>query len=95
MWAHVLARAMLCNDMTVVWKDAKRNINFDKPIAIKVDEMLDGCVGGTQIAKMWRCHYTFLLNSVKTGNSKTSVLLDVFNVHRYIIYLSDHIYTKD
>ena len=47
--------------------------NSKVPIATNVD----GCVGDTNIAHMWKCHYKSLLSSVETGNSKTSVMLDV------------------
>ena len=43
------------------------------PLATKVD----GCVGDAKIAEMWKCHYKSLLNSVQSGNSKNSVMLDV------------------
>ena len=60
--------------MTAFWKDIQRDINSKVSIVTKVDR----CVGDTKIAEMWKCHYSkSLLNSVKAGNSKTSVMLDV------------------
>ena len=63
----------MSNDMTAFWKDVQKDINSKGSIAAK----FDGCVGGTKIAEMWKCHYKSLLNSVKIDNSKTSVMLDV------------------
>ena len=73
MWADALARSMMSNDMATFWKDVQQDINSNLPIATKVD----GCVGDSKIAEIWKCHYKTLLTSVKTGNSKTSVMLDV------------------
>ena len=71
MRADTLARSMMSNGMTPFWKDEQRDINSNVPIATKVD----GCVGDTKV--MWKCHYKNLFNSVKTGNFKTPVKLDV------------------
>ena len=65
--------SMMSNDMTAFWKDIQKDINSKLSIATK----FDGRVGGTKIAEMRKCHYKSLLNSVKIGNSKTSVMLDV------------------
>ena len=65
--ADALARSMISNDMTTFWKDVQKDINSKVPIATKVD----GCVGDTKIAQVWKCHYKTLLNSVENGNSKT------------------------
>ena len=43
------------------------------PLATKVD----GCVGDTNIAEMWKCQYKSLLNSVENKNCKKSVMLDI------------------
>ena len=65
---------MMTNDMTGFWKDVHQITNSkDVPLATKVD----GCVGHTNIAEMWKCHYKSLLNSVENKNCKKSVMLDI------------------
>ena len=59
--------------MNGFWKDVHKITNSKVPLATKVD----GCVGDAKIAEMWKCHYKSLLNSVQSGNSKNSVMLDV------------------
>ena len=61
---------MMNNDMTGFWKDVHKITNSKVPLATKVD----GCVGDTKIAEMWKCH---LLNSVENKNCKKSVMLDI------------------
>ena len=73
MRVDTLARSMMSNDMTTFWKKVQKDINFKMSITTKVDR----CVGDAQTADMWKCHYKSLLISVKIGNSKTSVMLDV------------------
>ena len=66
MRADALARSMTNNDMTEFWKDVKKNSNSNVPLAINVD----GSVGNTEIAEMWKCHYKSLLNSVQNKEFK-------------------------
>ena len=73
MRANALAESTMNNDMNGFWKDVHKITNSKVPLATKVD----GCVGGAKIAEMWKCHYKSLLNSVQSGNSKNSVMLDV------------------
>ena len=73
MRANALAESMMNNDINVFWKDVHKITNSKVPLATKVD----GCVGDAKIAEMWKCHYKYLLNSVQSGNSKNSVMLDV------------------
>ena len=73
MQANALAESMMNNDMNGFWKDVHKITNSKVPLATKVD----GCVGDAKIAEMWKCHYKSLLNSVQSGNSKNSVMLDV------------------
>ena len=56
-----LARSMMNNDMTEFWKNVKKNTNSNVSLATNVD----GSVGDTEIAEMWKCHYKSLLNSVQ------------------------------
>ena len=63
---------MMNNDMTGSWKDVHKITNSKVPLATKVG----GCVGDTNIAEMWKCHYKSLLNSVENKNCKKSVMLD-------------------
>ena len=42
---------------------------------------VDGSVGDTEIAEMWKCHYKSLLNSVQNGEFKKSVVLDINQQH--------------
>ena len=55
------------------WKDVHKITNSKVPLATKVD----GYVGDTNIAEMWKCHYKSLLNSVENKNYKKSVMLDI------------------
>ena len=64
---------MMNNDMTGFWKDVHKITNSKVPLATKVDR----CVGDTNIAEMWKCHYKSLLNSVENKNCKKSVMLDI------------------
>ena len=73
MRADSLARSVMNNDMTGFWKDVHKITNSNVPLATKVD----GCVGDTNIAEMWKCHYKSLLNSVENKNCKKSVMLDI------------------
>ena len=73
MRANALAESMMNNDMNGFWNDVHKITNYKVPLATKVD----GCVGDAKIAEMWKCHYKSLLNSVQSGNSKNSVMLDV------------------
>ena len=73
MRADSLAKSMIDNDMTRFWKDVHKITNSKVPLATKVDE----CVGDTNIAEMWKCHYKSLLNSVENKNCKKSDMLDI------------------
>ena len=42
---------------------------------------VDGSVGDTEIAEMWKCHYKSLLNSVQNEEFKKSVVLDINQQH--------------
>ena len=75
MRANALAESMMNNDMNVFWKDVHKITNSTVPLATTFKVV--GCVGDAKIAKMWKCHYKSLLNSVQSGNSKNSVMLDV------------------
>ena len=63
--------------MTEFWKDVKKNSNSNVSLATNVD----GSVGNTEIAEMWKCHYKSLLNSVQNKEFKKSVLLDINQQH--------------
>ena len=43
--------------MKEFWTDVHKITNSKVPLATKVD----GCVGDTKIAEMWKCHYKSLL----------------------------------
>ena len=73
MRANALAESMMNNDINGFWKDVHKITNSKVPLATKVNE----CVGDAKIAEMWKCHYKSLLNSVQSGKSKNSVMLDV------------------
>ena len=73
MRADSLAKSMMNNNMTGFWKDVHKITNSKVPLTTKVDR----CVGDTNIAKMWKCHYKSLLNSVENKNCKKSVMLDI------------------
>ena len=75
MRADSLARSMMNNDMTGFWKDVHKITNSKVPLATKVD----GCVGDTNIAEMWKCHYKSLLNSVENKNCKKSACWTLIN----------------
>ena len=77
MRADALARSMMNNDMTEFWKDVKENSNSNVFLATNVD----GSVGDTEIAEMWKCHYKSLLNSVQNKEFKKSVQLDINQQH--------------
>ena len=61
--AGALARSMMNNEF---WKDVKKNTNPNVSLAFNVD----GSVGDTEIAEMWKCHYKSLLNSVQNEEFK-------------------------
>ena len=52
--------------MNEFWKDVKKNTNSNASLATNVD----GSVGDTEIAEMWKCHYKSLLNSVQNEEFK-------------------------
>ena len=58
-------------DMTEFWKGVKKNSNSNVFLATNVD----GSVGNTEIAEMWKCHYKSLLNSVQNKEFKKSATL--------------------
>ena len=62
MRADSLARSMMNNDMTRFWKDVHKITNSKVPLATKVD----GCVGDTNIAEIWKCHYKSLLKLISS-----------------------------
>ena len=70
-----LARSMMNNNMTGFWKDVHKIINSKVPLAT----IVNGCVGDTNIAEMWKYHFKSLLNSVENNNCKKSVMLDINN----------------
>ena len=61
MRADALARSMMNKDMNAFWKDVKKNTNSNVSLATNID----GSVGDTEIAEMWKCHYKSMLNSVQ------------------------------
>ena len=77
MRADALARSMMNNDMNAFWKDVKKNTNSNVSLATNID----GSVGDTDIAEMWKCHYKSLLNSVKNDEFKNSVKSDINQQH--------------
>ena len=84
MRADALARSMMNNDMAEFWKDVKKNSNSNVSLATNVD----GSVGNTEIAEMWKCHYKSLLNSVQNKEFKKSVLLDTNQQHESSITIT-------
>ena len=60
------------NDMTGFWKDVHNITNSKVPLATD-----DGCVGDTNIAEMWKCHYRSLLNSVENKTYKKSLMMNI------------------
>ena len=66
---------MMNNDMTGFWKDVHKITNSKVPLATKVD----GCVGDTNIAEMWKCHYKFLLNSVEKTIAQSRLCWTLIN----------------
>ena len=84
MRADALARSMMNNDMTEFWKDVKKNSNSNVSLVTNVD----GSVGNTEIAEMWKCHYKSLLNSVQNKEFKKSVLLDINQQHESSITIT-------
>ena len=66
MRADALAQSMMNNDMTESWKDVKQNTISNVSLATNVD----GSVGDTEIAEMWKYHYKSLLNSVQNEEFK-------------------------
>ena len=73
MRADVLAQSMSIENyaniiyryMKEFWKDVKKNRNSNVSLTTNVD----GSIGDTQIAEMWKCHYKSLLNSGSVGLS--------------------------
>ena len=84
MRADALAWSMMNNDMTEFWKHVKKNSISNVSLAANVD----GSVGNTEIAKMWKCHYKSLLNSVQNKEFKKSVLLDINQQHESSITIT-------
>ena len=70
MRADAFARSMMNNDMTESWKDVKQNTISNVFLATNVD----GSVGDTEIAEMWKCHYKSLLNRVQKKEFKKNLL---------------------
>ena len=77
MRADALARSMMNKDMNGFWIDVKKNTNSNVSLATNID----GSVGDTEIAEMWKCHYKSLLNSVKNDEFKNSVKSDINQQH--------------
>ena len=55
------------------WKDARKKTNSNFSLATNID----GSVGDNKIAKMWKCHYKFLLNSAQKDKCKSFVESDI------------------
>ena len=70
--------------LTEFWKDVKKNSNSNVSLATNVD----GSVGNTEFAEMWKCHYKSLLNSVQNKKIKKSVLLDINQQHESSITIT-------
>ena len=64
-------------DVNAFWKDVKKNTNSNVSLATNID----GSVGDTKIAEMWKCHYKSLLNSVQNDEFKNSVKSDINQQH--------------
>ena len=77
MRADALARSMMNKDMNAFWKDMKKNKNSNVSLATNID----GSVGDTEIAEMWKCHYKSLLNIVQNDEYKNSVKSDINQQH--------------
>ena len=58
---YVLQRSMMNNDLNEFWKDVKKNTNSNVSSANNVD----GSIGDSEFAEMWKCHYKSPLNSVQ------------------------------
>ena len=84
MRADALARSKMNNDMTEFWKDVKKNTNSKVSLAADVD----GSVGDTEIAELWKCHYKSLLNSVQNEEFKKYVMLDINQQHESSITIT-------
>ena len=84
MKVDTLARSMMNNDMNEFGKDVKKTTNSDVSLATNVD----GSVGDTEIAEMWKCHYKFLLNSMQNEEFKKSVMLDINQQHETSITIT-------
>ena len=89
MKADALARPMMNNDMNEFWKDVKKNTNSNVSLATNVD----GSVGDTEIAEMWKCHYKSLLNSVQNEEFKKSVMLDINLMNNMKLLVLSHLLT--
>ena len=59
---------MMSNDMNGFWRDVKKNANSNVSFATNVD----GSVGDTEIAEMWKCHNKSLLPIAK----RTTAVID-------------------
>ena len=84
MKADALARSMLNNDINEFCKDVKKTTNSNVSLATNVD----GSVGDTEIAEMWKCHYKSPLNSVQNEEFKKSVMLDINQQHETSITIT-------
>ena len=82
--ADALARSMVKNDMNEFLKDVKKTTNSNVSLATNVD----GSVGDTEIAEMWKCHYKSLLNSVQNEEFKKSLMLDTNQQHESSITIT-------
>ena len=71
-------------DMTEFWKDVKKNTNSNVTLATNVD----GSVGDTELAEMWKCHYKSQLNRVQNEEFKKTVMLDINQQHESSITIT-------
>ena len=84
MRTDALVRSMMNNDMTEFWKDVKKNTNSNVYLATNVD----GSVGDTELAEMWKCHYISQLNRVQNEAFKKPVMLDINQQHESSITIT-------
>ena len=67
--ADALARSLHCKDTTSFWTGVKSMRDSDVLLATKVG----GVVGDANVSKLWQDHFSTLLNSVQSNQSKTYV----------------------
>ena len=61
-----------------------KNTNSNVSLATNID----GSVGNTGIAEIWKCHYKFLLSSVQNNELKNSVKSNINKQHPNFIIMT-------